>query len=371
VTENEPQSLEFVLPCPARPSLSEVRRLLDRPSTVGDPAAMLPSEDRNMEREVGPRLLLSSNDPAYRIAACYRLAEKGRKGSEIVSALAKLIWRDPHPLVKAHAIHALVRLGSVAAAKTLRYEVERLNIFTQPLGVQLEAVKAEAYIGHRRGKADEDFLMAMFDHWRVQPADADSDLMLWAILFAHFVCSWSLLHCSARYPDYIPAVLELVRSRRDQYTRAAAMGVLGTPVVTAEDAAACNEAISDGLADSDEAVRLTALAALGGESTGNPSSYVPEAIERLVSVMADPRETETARRMAAAAMAFQGGQEADYAARLLAALNAVEERDDLFRDLLKWLAGTLVAGVAKVVRRSGPESRRWREIADRLASIQS
>jgi len=370
VTENEPRSLEFVLPRPVRPSLSEVKRLLDRPSAVCDPVATPPFEGRDADLGAEPPLHPRSDDPAHRISVCYRLTERGRKRSEIVQALTRLIGGDPHPLVKAHAIHALVRLGSVAATRSLRHEVERLNVFAQPLGVQLEAVKAEAYIGHHRGKADEGFLMALFDHWHAQTADEDGDLMLWAILFTHFVCAWSLLHCSARHPGYIPAVLGLASGRRDEYTRAAAMVVLGTPLVTAENAAACNEALRGGLADPDEAVRLAALAALGGEVTGNPSSYVPEAIERLVTLMADPRETEMARGMAAEALAFQVGHEAANATRLLVALDAVAERDDLFRDLVKRLTGSLLQGVAKMARRTDPEAQRWLEIAGRLARMQ-
>ncbi len=366
MTENEQQSLEFALPRRVRPSLSEVKRLLGRPSAVRDPLAAPPFEERNAELGTELPLLLHSEDPARRIFACNRLTERGRKRSQVVSALTRMIEDDPHPLVKAHAIHTLVRLGSDVATRSLRHEVERLIVFAQPLGVQLEAVKAEAYIGHHRGKADEDFLMAMFDHWQARPADEDSDLMLWAILFTHFVCSWSLPHCSARYPDYIPAVLGLAGGRRDQYTRAAAMAVLGTPVVTAENAAACNEALHDGLVDPDEAVRLAALAALGGEVTGNPSSYVPEAIERLVTMMADPLETETARGMAAEALAFQVGREAANVARLLSALDAVAERDDQFRDLVKGLTGALLQGVARMARRSDPEAQRWRDIAGTL-----
>jgi hypothetical protein len=70
--------------------------------------------------------------------------------------------------------------------------------------------------------------------------------------------------------------------------------------------------------------------------------------------------------MAAEALAFQVGQEAANAARLLAALDAVAERDDLFRDLVKGLTGALLQGVARMARRSDPEAQRWRDIAGTL-----
>ena len=370
VSENDPQSLEFVLPSPGRTSLSEVKRLLGRPSGPRDRVPMLPSQLRDVEREEELQLLLRGSDPANRIAACDRLAEKGGKRAETVSSLARLIQRDPHPLVKAHAIHTLVRLGNAVALKVLRHDLQRLRVVGQPLGVQLEAVKAEAYIGRRGGRADEDFLMSMFDHWRTQPADEDSDLMLWAILFTHTICAWSLLHCSARYPDYVPALLALAHSQRDQYVRAAAVGVLGSPVVIPENAEACNEAIREALSDRDEAVRLAALASMGSEDTGHASSYLPEAIEQLVSVMSDPHETKTARSMAARAVAFQSSLEARNLSRLLAALNGVEERDGLFGDLAREVASTLAERMKPTRGRSDPEARERREIARQLAAFQ-
>ena len=368
--ETDPQPLRIVLPIPGRASLSDAKRLQGRPSGPRDRVAKPLEKVRDMEREEALRLLLRSTDPAYRIAACDKLAEKGGKRAETVASLSRLIRLDPHPLVKAQAIHTLVRMGNAVAVKLLRHDLQQLKLDSQPPGVQLEAVKAEAYIGRHGGQVEEDFLLSMFARWYARPADSDSDLMLWALLYTHTICAWSLAGCSARHPDYVPALLALARSQRDPSVRAAAVGAMGSPVVTPQYAEACNEAIREALGDRDEAVRLAAMAVMGGEDTGYASSYLPEVIETLVSVMANLHEAEKARRMASRALTFQCSLEARNMERLLAALNEVGNRDELYGELATEIARALAVETKSAGRLSDAEARRRREVAKRLAEFQ-